>query len=159
MVKALGENKGVIQINIGSGFVTAEARQWSIQRGLDLGIYQEENQLTDDDPALKDYAKQWMAEHPYPFAGLSDVLDHIDRTVELAGIDHVGIGSDYDGVGNTLPTDLKDVASYPNLVVGLRARRYSDDDIRKVLGGNLMRVWSEVEKYAASKGYKPLCSQ
>jgi membrane dipeptidase len=159
MVKALGENNGVIQINYGSGYVTAEARQWSIQLGLDSGLYKEENQLADDDPALKEYAKQWIAEHPDPFAGLSDVLDHIDRTVELAGIDHVGIGSDFDGVGNTLPTDFKDVASYPNLVVGLRARGYSDDDIRKVLGGNLMRVWSEVEKYAASKGYKPLCSQ
>ena len=159
MVKALGENRGVIQINFGSGFVTAEARQWSIQRGLDSDAYQDENQLEEEGPALKEYAKQWVADHPYPFAGLSDVLDHIDRTVELAGINHVGIGSDYDGVGNTLPTDLKDVASYPNLIIGLRARGYDDEDIRKVLGGNLMRVWSEVEKYAASKGYAPLCSQ
>ena len=55
--------------------------------------------------------------------------------------------------------DLKDVASYPNLIVGLRARGYNDEDIRKVLGGNVMRVWSEVEKYATSKGYAPICSQ
>ncbi len=159
MVKALGKKQGVIQINYGSGFVTAEARQWSIQLGLDSKAYQTEQQLEDDDPAFEEYKKQWISNHPYPFANLSDVLDHIDRVVELAGIDHVGIGSDYDGVGDTLPTDLKDVASYPNLVIGLRARGYVDEDIRKVLGGNIMRVWSEVEKYADSRGYPPICSQ
>lgn len=67
-----------------------------------------------------------------------------------AGVDAVGIGSDYDGVGNTLPVGLKDVAAYPNLIDGLLVRGYSEADIEKILGGNLLRVWSAVEAYASA---------
>jgi membrane dipeptidase len=67
----------------------------------------------------------------------------------LIGIDHVGIGSDYDGVGDSLPTDLKDVSTYPNLIQGLLNRGYSDKNIVKILSGNFMRVWKANEKYAA----------
>ncbi len=159
MVIALGKNGGVIQINYGSGFVTSDAQQWSINRRQASESFRTENNLDKEDPVLKEYQEKWKSDHPYPFARLADVLDHIDRVVELAGIEHVGIGSDYDGVGNTLPTDLKDVASYPNLVIGLRARGYSDDDIMKVLGGNLVRVWKQVEAYATAKGNAPSCRQ
>ena len=76
------------------------------------------------------------------------MLDHFDRVVQLVGIDHVGIGSDYDGVGDTLPVGLKDVSSYPALIQGLLERGYSREDIQKILGGNLIRVWKEVEEYA-----------
>ena len=65
------------------------------------------------------------------------------------GIDHVGIGSDFDGVGGKLPVELRTVADYPNLVAGLQARGYGDADIGKILGGNLMRVWRAVEAGAA----------
>jgi membrane dipeptidase len=158
MVTALGENGGVIQINFGSGFLTSAARSWSTKRSADIIEFKEKNQFEENDPAIVEFGKQWMAEHPYPYATLSDVLDHIDRVVKLAGVDHVGIGSDYDGVGATLPVDLKDVESYPNLVMGLRSRGYSDRNIEKILGGNLMRVWSEVERYAAKNGYDPICN-
>ena len=84
-------------------------------------------------------------------------MDHIDRTVDLAGIDAVGIGSDYDGVGDTLPIDLKDVASFPNLVDGLLQRGYSETAIEKILSGNVMRVWRAIEDYAATQGTKVLC--
>ena len=84
----------------------------------------------------------------YIHAQVSDVVDHIDRVVELVGIDHVGIGSDYDGVGDTLPNGLKDVSSYPNLIAELQKRGYSTSDIQKILGGNFARVWREVEEYA-----------
>ena len=67
------------------------------------------------------------------------MLDHFDHVVRLAGIDHVGIGSDFDGVGDSLPDGLKDVSGYPNLIEGLLRRGYSEDDIRKVLGLNLLR--------------------
>ena len=60
------------------------------------------------------------------------------------------IGSDYDGVGDSLPVGLKDVSSYPNLIAGLLQRGYSEEDVRKILGGNLMRVWKAVESYAAT---------
>ena len=76
------------------------------------------------------------------------MLDHFDRVVQLVGIDHVGIGSDYDGVGDTLPVGLKDVSTYPALIQGLLERGYSRKDIQKILGGNLIRVWKEVEEYA-----------
>jgi len=69
--------------------------------------------------------------------------------VKLTSIDNVGIGSDYDGVGDSLPIGLKDVSSYPILVEGLLGRGYSEDDIKKILGGNLLRVWREVEAVAA----------
>jgi membrane dipeptidase len=129
MVRALGENGGVIHINYGSAFLTEAAQQHR-----------------DADPSA-----------PYPFATLEDVLDHIDRAVMLAGIDHVGIGSDYDGVGDTLPVGLKDVSSYPALVAGLLRRGYREDDIEKILSGNLMRVWREVEAYATASGTPQTC--
>ena len=68
--------------------------------------------------------------------------------VELVGVDYVGLGSDYDGVGDSLPTGLKDVSTYPNLIKGLLERGYSEQDIAKMLSGNLMRVWREVEQVA-----------
>ncbi|MDX2411336.1 MAG: membrane dipeptidase, partial [Woeseiaceae bacterium] len=86
---------------------------------------------------------------PFPFATTADVLDHIDHVVALTSIDHVGLGSDFDGVGDMLPTGLKDVSGYPNLIEGLLERGYSETDIRKILGENLLRVWSEVEAFAA----------
>jgi len=70
--------------------------------------------------------------------------------VKLVGIDHVGIGSDYDGVGDSLPDGLKDVSTYPNLIEGLLKRGYSEADIVKIMSGNLLRVWRQVEALAAS---------
>jgi Zn-dependent dipeptidase, microsomal dipeptidase homolog len=70
------------------------------------------------------------------------------NVVELIGIDYVGIGSDYDGVGDSLPIGLKDVSSYPNLVQGLMDRGYSDGDIKKILSGNTLSVWKQAEAYA-----------
>jgi membrane dipeptidase len=129
MVRALGRQGGIIHINYGSAFLTETA-----------------NRHRDED-----------GDGPYPFATLDDVLDHIDRAVMLAGVDHVGIGSDYDGVGNTLPEGLKDVSSYPNLVAGLLRRGYDEDDIGKIVGANLMRVWRQVEAHAAAAGTPPSC--
>ena len=84
----------------------------------------------------------------YIFADVADVADHIDRVVSLTSIRHVGIGSDYDGVGDTLPTGLKNASTYPNLIQELQKRGYSTSDIQLILGGNLARVWREVEEYA-----------
>ena len=78
------------------------------------------------------------------------VADHIDHVVKLAGVDHVGLGSDYDGVGDSLPTGLKDVSQYPNLIYELLKRGYSEKDIEKICAENLLRVWEQVEKVAGS---------
>ena len=76
------------------------------------------------------------------------VANHIDHAVKLAGIDHVGLGSDYDGVGDMLPTGLKDVSAFPNLIFTLLKRGYSEEDIAKICFGNIFRVWREVERVA-----------
>ena len=79
---------------------------------------------------------------------MKDVLKHIDHVVKLVGINYVGIGSDFDGVGDTLPEGLKDVSQYPNLIYELLKAGYSDNDIKKICSENILRVWSEVESTA-----------
>ncbi|PCK31586.1 dipeptidase [Pseudoalteromonas piscicida] len=140
MLKALAKNGGVIQINFGSSFVTAKAGAWYDKR--------DEAQKAAKDQERTDFRAAFRAKNPFPFATLDQVLDHIDHVVKLIGIDHVGIGSDYDGVGDSLPVGLKDVSTYPNLVQGLLDRGYSDSDIKKILGGNTLRVWKQAEAYA-----------
>jgi membrane dipeptidase len=157
MVAALKDNGGVIQINFGSGFLTAEARNYANASQQAFLRFRAEEQLEAGDPRLAEFGANYRLENPYPYATVDDVLDHIDRAVEFAGIDHVGIGSDYDGVGDTLPIGLKDVSQYPNLVAGLLERGYSEEDIAKILGGNLMRVWREVEAFAAAAGTPVSC--
>ena len=145
LVRKIGENGGVVMINYGSAFLTEEANAYNDPRDEAQESREAEIGRAMTPEEVTAFRDTWRDEHPYPFAGLDDVLDHIDRTVELAGIDHVGLGTDYDGVGDSLPTDLKDVASYPVLIDGLIARGYSDEDIGKILGGNALRVWEAVE--------------
>jgi membrane dipeptidase len=150
LIVGLAENGGVIQINFGSGFINSAARAYDSKRWPAGRAWLEEH----PDMSYADLAEHFLPDYaakngPYPYASLDDVLDHFDHVVDLVGIDHVGIGSDYDGVGDSLPTGLKDVSTYPNLIEGLLARGYSEADIRKILGGNLLRVWSEVEAAAA----------
>jgi len=151
MIKALGDNGGVMMINFGSAFINEEARQYSLKRWPASRAFVAEHTTLSREDALQQFNAAWEAEHgPMPYASLDDVLDHFDHVVALVGVDHVGVGSDYDGVGDSLPTGLKDVSAYPNLVEGLLRRGYSEADIRKVLGENLLRVWQAVEDYAAT---------
>lgn len=151
MIRALAGNGGVIMINFGSAFITEEAQQYSVKRWPASTAFAEEHSHLSREEAQAQFAAAWEAEHgPMPYATLDDVLDHFDHVVALVGVDHVGVGSDYDGVGDSLPTGLKDVSAYPNLVEGLLRRGYSEDDIRKILGENLLRVWQSVEDYAAT---------
>jgi len=151
MIKRLAENGGVIQINFGSSFLTEVAHKYGTGRWQGTDDFVAENPQLDASEARVLFRQQYEAEHgPFPYAALDDVLDHFDHVVALAGVDHVGIGSDFDGVGDSLPTGLKDVADYPNLIEGLLRRGYSEQDIRKILGENLLRVWSEVEAYSTA---------
>ena len=109
----------------------------------------EEHAFAHDGPEARAFSKEFMMKHPDRYADLSEVVDHFDHVISLVGANHVGIGSDFDGVGDTLPVGLKDVSEYPNLVAEFLNRGYSDEDIIKILGGNLMRVWREVEAYAS----------
>jgi len=144
----LKENGGVIQINFGSSFVTQESQEKENQNRERIMAYAKENGLKRGDEKLKSYWEKVSKENPI-YADIADVINHFDRVVALAGIDHVGIGSDYDGVGDSLPYGLKDVASYPNLIFHLLKRGYSEEDIEKICYKNVWRVWSAVEKTAA----------
>jgi membrane dipeptidase len=146
MVKALAKNGGVIMINFGSTFLSAQARAWSDQQKKELAVLVEEH--GEDSDVAKGFSEVFRAKNPLPYADVAKVVDHIDHAVKLVGIDHIGLGSDYDGVGDSLPTGLKDVAAYPNLIQGLLDRNYSNGDIKKILGGNTLRVWREVEAAA-----------
>ena len=148
MLSKLAEKGGVIQINFGSSFISSRPRDYLVTMNsfLESRLGQNLEEVSEQD--IRETRSEFIANNPYPYASLDEVLDHFDRVVQLVGIDHVGIGSDYDGVGDTLPTGLKDVSSYPALIQGLLERGYSREDIQKILGGNLIRVWKEVEEYA-----------
>ncbi len=149
MIRRLAEQGGVIMINFGSAFLKDGARQYSERRREFLREAREANPDVDEHELLDAVLPGFEEENgPYPYATLDDVLDHIDHVVALAGVDAVGIGSDFDGVGDSLPEGLKDVSAYPVLAAGLLERGYSEADIRKILGENLLRVWSAVEDFA-----------
>ena len=144
----LKENGSVIQINFGSSFVTQESQEKENKNRERIMAYAKENGLKRGDEKLKSYWEKVSKENPI-YADITDVINHFDRVVALVGIDHVGIGSDYDGVGDSLPYGLKDVASYPNLIFHLLKRGYSEEDIEKICYKNVWRVWSAVEETAS----------
>ncbi|HEY5803178.1 MAG TPA: dipeptidase [Lysobacter sp.] len=155
LAKAVAAEGGVVQLVFGTGFIDAKAAsdlQASFQAEAD---FDRENAalVAAGKPARSkdDFEKAWKEAHPMPVTHIAAVLDQIDYAVKLIGVDHVGIGSDFDGVSGNLPVELKSVADYPNLVAGLQARGHSDADIRKILGGNLLRVWTAVEKAATAR--------
>ena len=152
MIKRLAQNGGVIQINFGSTFITSEANQWWNQFDQDVEHYLDEHHFASDSEEAREYRDGYRESHPFPYADVSDVADHIDHVVKLVGVDYVGLGSDFDGVGDSLPTGLKDVSMYPNLIQELLDRGYSEDNIRKIAYQNLFRVWREVERIAQQSG-------
>ena len=157
MVRSVAEAGGVVQINFGSGFVSKNAREWTSRRdGAMLAHFMGQEA---DAEERRRFIGAYPAEHPYPYATVDTILDHIDRAAQLAGIDHVGLGSDFDGVGDTLPVGLKDVGDFPNLIAGMLGRGHEEGDIAKVLGLNLMRVWREVERHAEDLGHVSGCHQ
>lgn len=148
MIKLLGSKGGVMQITFGSGFISAQSRKSSEESREAITQYFEEHSLDANSEEGRAFAEKYRQQHPYQYAALADLLDHFDHVIDLVGVEHVGIGSDFDGVGNTLPTGIKDVSQYPNLIEGLLARGYSETDLEKILAGNLMRVWKQVEEFA-----------
>lgn len=144
MVKALKGNGGVIQINFGSTFLDSAVSKANDENRKKLQAILKEKGLNFRDEAAKPVMEEFRKENPSLYADVKTVANHIDRVVQLAGIDHVGIGSDYDGVGDSLPTGLKDVSQYPNLIYELLRRGYSPEDIEKICYKNVWRVWNKV---------------
>jgi membrane dipeptidase len=149
MVVRLAENGGVVQINFGSSFISEAYREESERRRVEVAALLEEAGVDRRSEEGRAISRAYSEEHPPSFADVTDVADHIDRVVQLVGVDHVGLGSDFDGVGDSLPTGLKDVSDYPNLIAELLRRGYSDGDVEKICSGNVFRVLAEVERIAA----------
>ena len=147
MIVRLAENGGVIQINFGSSFVTQDSREKRANNADLVTNYAKQNGLESNDPRVIEFAKKIALENPV-FCDVTDVADHFDHVVKLVGIDHVAFGSDYDGVGDTLPYGLKDAASFPNLIYHLLKRGYSEEDIEKICYKNIWRVWKATEDFA-----------
>jgi membrane dipeptidase len=148
MIRALGKAGGVIQINFGSGFLDDGVRKLQNERLKQLMAELKEQGLDAADPRSDPFKERFFAQHPLPRATIAQVADHIQHVVTLAGIEHVGLGSDFDGVGDTLPAGLKDVSQYPNLIRVLLERGYTDGQIEAVCSGNVLRVWQAAEDFA-----------
>jgi len=144
MIKLLAEKGGVIQINFGAMFISNKIRQqWTdLQKSLDE--YIETHNLEGQEK--EDYIEKFKLEHPLQRAHVSEVASHIEHVIELVGIDYVGLGSDFDGVGDNLPEGLEDASCYPNLIYELLKKGRSEEDIKKICSENFLRVWAEIER-------------
>lgn len=149
MIREMGKNGGVIDVNFYNAFLSGDFSQQSKKLDSMLNA----RGLTATDSLGKIAIDQFKKANPIPATDVQTVANHIDRIVQLAGIDHVGLGSDYDGVGGVenLPDGLKDVSQYPNLIYELLKRGYTESDIEKICSGNMFRVWRKVAE-AAKKG-------
>jgi membrane dipeptidase len=149
---AVAAKGGVIQIPFGIAFVNRQAAdELQAYFKASAALAKRNQQALAEGKEPEDQAsfdKAWQAKHPAPVTQINAVLDQFDYAVKLIGIDHVGIGSDFDGVSGNLPVGLKTVADYPNVIAGLQARGYTDEQLSKLLGGNLLRVWTAIEKGA-----------
>ncbi|ROU05194.1 dipeptidase [Lysobacter enzymogenes] len=152
LAKAVAAKGGVVQVVFGNAFVDPASAADTQAYFVASAKFEEEQAAArkrgETPKSSEAFDKQWEAAHPPRTVKIDAVLDQIDYAVKLLGADHVGIGSDFDGVSGALPEGLKSVADYPNLIDGLKARGHSDETVRKVLGGNLLRVWGEVEAKA-----------
>lgn len=148
MIRALAEHNGVIQINFGSTFLDKKVDKANKANRKKLDALLEKKGLTMQDPKAKAEIDAFQKKNPTLFSDVEMVAKHVDHVVKIAGINHVGLGSDFDGVGDSLPTGLKDVSQYPNLIYLLLKKGYTEQDIEKICSGNVLRVWTEVERLA-----------
>lgn len=146
VLKRLPTNGGVIMINFFSGFITPEAALRT-KKMFEVGREFEAKYPRKED--FKAAFNQWKKENPFPRGSIHDVIDHIDHIVKIAGVDHVGLGSDYDGI-TSCPVQLDDVASYPYITQELLNRGYREEAIQKILGGNILRALRQAEAAKSS---------
>jgi membrane dipeptidase len=148
LIKAIAKKGGVVQINFSSMFLDSATAVTFMKQRADFATYATENNLKQSDAKFKEYEAEYKKQHPILKTTIQRLADHFDHVKNLVGINHVGIGSDFDGVGDTLPPDIKDVSMYPNLIFELLKRGYSDSDIEKICYKNTFRVWEKVKKGA-----------
>jgi len=154
MLAAVGKKGGVVMVNFGRGFVNTKA----VKPGPELQAKMDEvrNQYSGDPATMR--AKLRELQGPPPRVTLDMLIEHFVHIAKVAGIDHVGIGSDFDGVGGQLPEGMEDISKLPAITYELLKRGYSDADVKKVLGENFLRTMAEVERVAKklqASGAKP----
>jgi membrane dipeptidase len=143
ILQLLPKNGGIVMVTFVPGFVSPKVNAWN---KLQTAEQDRLKALYPNDAAkVKDGVDAWTKTNPMPPATVSEVADHVDHIRKIAGIDHIGIGSDFDGITQTVQ-GLSDVSMYPNLLAELLRRGYSDADVTKIMGQNLLRVMREVEK-------------
>jgi len=145
MLSRLPGNGGVCMVTFVPAFVSQLCRDWNLEFTAELGRRGLDHE---DMAARKQLLPEWEAGHPRPVATLSQVADHVDHVREVAGIDHVGIGGDYDGT-DQLPDGLRDVSCYPALIAELLDRGWSEADCGQLASGNILRVMHEAQAAAA----------
>jgi membrane dipeptidase len=143
----LKANGGVVMVTFVPGFLSQKIADRSRVRAMKLA--EEQRRSARDTAAVSRAMAQWDAANPAPRATLGDVADHIEHVRRVAGVDHVGIGSDFDGTDNQLPVGLEDVSTFPALLAELSRRGWSEEDLRKVAGENTLRAMSIAERVAA----------
>ena len=143
----LKTNGGVVMVTFVPGFISQKIADRSRARALHLAETQ--RQSPRDSAAVTRAMAQWDAAHPDSRATITDVVDHIEHVRRIAGIDHVGLGSDFDGTGNQLPVGLEDVSTFPTLLAELSRRGWSEEQLRKLAGENVLRVMTTAERVAA----------
>ena len=153
VLRLMPEDGGVVMVTFVPGFVSETVRAWGAARAAEAARL---GALNPGDPAAAAAGlAAWTAAHPAPTATIADVVAHIQHVRDAAGIDHVGLGGDYDGV-SALPVGLEGVDAYPRLLAALMAEGWSEADIRKLAGENVLRVMRAVEAVAAGRrGERP----
>jgi membrane dipeptidase len=147
ILKRLAENGGVVMVTFVPGFLSPKVAAWNqLQTAEEARLTQ---QFSGNAAAVTSAVAAWKGANPAPRATMTEAADHIDHIRQIAGIDHVGLGGDFDGIESVVQ-GLEDVSTYPALVTELLRRGYTDDDIRKLAGGNILRVMRKVEKISAT---------
>ena len=144
LIRGLARNEGVIQINFGSAFVIPEANEVLTDFRAKRSAFLAENGFQPDGPEAAAFTQDFLSRATIVYATIEQVADHFDHVISLVGPEHVGIGSDYDGVGPTLPVGLKDVSSYPNLVAEFLPRL--EHELR-------IRLYDYISGLAAPRGH------
>ncbi|WP_242187713.1 dipeptidase [Sphingomonas sp. CARO-RG-8B-R24-01] len=153
VLRLVAANGGVVMVDFAPNYVSDAYRRWSAELAAEktrLNAPPFGGLLIGQPEKAKAALQDWQAQHPAPRVTLAQVADHIVHVAHVAGVDHVGIGSDFDGVGSVLPEGLDDVSTYPALLAELMRRGWSDGDVAKLAGGNVLRVMATAERVAQS---------
>jgi membrane dipeptidase len=147
ILQMMPRNGGVVMVNFYCDFVDSTRVRWNLNRNTALAPVRQAARATNDTAAVRRATDQWNAANPAPRTTLSIVADHIEHIRNVAGVDHVGYGSDFDGI-DCAPEGLNDVSTFPRLTAELLRRGWSDVDVRKVIGGNMLRAMRGAEAAA-----------